>query len=95
MEAGRLWLELNDLALQLDLEVRMEHLEDSEGYQASSGFCRLGGRMVVFIDPRYSMGERCRQLGLALLNAGDLDDLFMVPYVRDFLTKLESEQIEM
>jgi hypothetical protein len=92
MEAGRLWLELNDLALQLELEVRMEHLEDSEGYQASSGFCRLGGRMVAFIDPRYGMTARCRQLGFALLSTGDLDDIFTLPFVRDFLTKLESEQ---
>ncbi|MGD8563213.1 MAG: hypothetical protein PVG60_05960 [Desulfarculaceae bacterium] len=82
---------LNELAGQLGLEVRLESLEDGEGYKAQGGFCRIGDRLVAFVDRRLPPEARARQLGSALSQM-DLNGVYVRPAVRDFLEELKTDQ---
>lgn len=84
MEPAKLWLLLNELAGQMGVEVRLESLAEGEGYQVSGGLCRLGGRMVAFVDRGLTSRGRVRQLGRALAGR-DLSGVYLRPAVRDFL----------
>ena len=84
MDANRLWMHLNELAGQLGVEVRLEILTDDDDYAAHGGLCRLGQRMVAFVDRRLTPEGRNRQLGQAI-NGLDLEGVYLRPAVRDFL----------
>ncbi len=88
MDASRLWMLLNELAGQVGVEVRLEVLTDDEEYAARGGLCRLGQRLVAFVDRRLSPEGRTRQLGLALRGLA-LEGVYLRPAVRDFLQGLE------
>lgn len=87
MERAGLWSLLRAAAEQLGLEVRLDALDGGEQYQVRSGVCRLGPRMVAFIDKRADENGRCRQLGRALLGL-DLEGVYLRPAVRQFLEEL-------
>ena len=87
MESDKLWLLLNDLARRMGVEVRLENLEGDEGYSISGGLCRLGDRLVAFVDRGFSPLGRSRQLGRALSGL-DLESVYLMPAVRDFLENL-------
>ena len=89
MDAQRLWMLLNELASQVGVEVRLERLEDGEGYQVHGGLCRIGGRLVAFVDRKLAMAERNQQLGRAL-GGMDLEGVFLRPAVREFLSQAGS-----
>ena len=90
MEAQKLWLLLNETARQLGVEVRLESLDEGEGYQVNGGLCRVEGRLVAFVDRRLPAETRAAQLGLALVGL-DLESIYLRPVLRDFLAGLESE----
>ncbi len=87
MDDQRLWTLLSELAAQLDVEVRLDHLNAGEQYQVRGGVCRLGGRLVAFVDRRANQAGRNRQLGRALAGLG-LDDIYVKPALREFLDSL-------
>jgi hypothetical protein len=80
---------LNEVADQLGVEVRLETLEDGEEFSSSGGLCRLGHRLVAFVDRRRSPAGRARQLGLAL-HGLNLEGVFLKPVVREYLAQLPS-----
>lgn len=84
MDPQRLWMELNALARQLGVQVRLESLESGEEYQAQGGLCRLGPRLVAFVDRRLDPLARARQLAAALKTL-DLGGVYLRPAVRQFL----------
>lgn len=84
MDANRLWMYLNELAGQLGVEVRLETLTDDDDYEARGGLCRLGQRMVAFVDRRLPPEGRNRQLGQAIEGL-ELEGVYLRPAVRDFL----------
>ncbi|KMY66520.1 hypothetical protein AAU61_15325 [Desulfocarbo indianensis] len=79
---------LNELAGQMGVEVRLEALTDDEDYAARGGLCRLGRRLVAFVDRRLTPEGRTRQLGLALKGM-ELEGVYLRPAVREFLQGLE------
>lgn len=87
MEPRRLWMMLNELAGRLEVEVRLERLQDGEGYESRGGLCRVGGRLVAIVDQRQGDGGRCQQLGRALLEM-DLEGQHMRPALREYLEDL-------
>lgn len=87
MEAERLWTELQQLARQLGVTVRLENLETGEDLRAQGGLCRLGPRLVAFVDRRLAPAGRCRQLGAALGRL-DLEGVYLRPAVRSYLQGL-------
>lgn len=84
MDANRLWMHLTELAGQLGVEVRLEPLTDDEDYDAHGGLCRLGQRVVAFVDRRLTPEGRNRQLGMAIIGL-ELDGVYLRPAVRDYL----------
>ncbi|MCB2189569.1 MAG: hypothetical protein KQJ78_24390 [Deltaproteobacteria bacterium] len=87
MDPAKLFNLLKELAQQLGVEVRLEALEGGEEYRVQAGLCRLGGRLVAFVDRSAPPGERCRQLGRALLGR-DLEAVYLRPAVREYLESL-------
>jgi hypothetical protein len=86
-------MHLNDLAGRLGVEVRLERLEDGEGFQMRGGLCRLGGELVAIVDSRQSPLGRSRQLGRALAGL-DLEGVFVRPVLREFFDQLKEVQKE-
>jgi hypothetical protein len=84
MDPQRLWMQLNELARQLGVEVRLEALDGGEEYQVRGGLCRLGPRLVAFVDRRLAPLGRSRQLAAAL-GALDLGGVYLRPALRQFL----------
>ena len=79
---------LTDLAGKLDIEVRLEQLNDEDHYRVRGGLCRIGGRRVVIVDKRHSPAGRSRQLGRALLACTEPDQVYLVPALREYLEML-------
>ena len=92
MDSARLWMLLNDLAAKLGVEVRLEALASEEEYRVSGGLVRLGGSLVAIIDKALSPAGRASQLGQALLKTGELENIYLMPAVRDYLETLGAGQ---
>jgi hypothetical protein len=92
MDTQRLWMLLTDLAGKLGVEVRLEHLNDDDHYRVRGGLCRIGGKRVVIVDKRHSPAGRSRQLGLALISTAELDQVYLVPALRDYLEELRGPE---
>ncbi len=89
LDPQRLWGFLSELARQMGVEVRLEALEGGEEYLVRGGLCRLGPRLVAFVDRRAPLPGRARQLGLCLLGL-DLEGVYLRPVVREFLEGLKA-----
>jgi hypothetical protein len=74
---------LENLALQLNIEVRYENLTDEE-IPIHSGCCKLSGRSLIMIDLHLPFIERARILARELLRS-DLESLYILPRVREFI----------
>ena len=74
---------LEGVASQLEIEVRYESLDDEE-FSVHSGGCRLLGRSLILIDIHRAPLERARVLAREL-SRHDLEDLYVLPAVRDFI----------
>jgi hypothetical protein len=88
MDPGRLWMLLNDLAAKLGVEVRLESLGNDEDYQTHGGLIRLGGSLVAIIDRGLNPAARVEQLGRALIKTAELDNVYLMPAVREYLDSL-------
>lgn len=75
--------QLENIAAQLAIEVRYESLADEE-ISVHSGGCRFQDRNLIIIDNRRSAGERAQILAREL-SRFDLEDLYLLPRVRDFI----------
>lgn len=84
LEPQRLWMMLNELAGRLGVQVRLERLEDGEGFAVRGGLCRVGGQPVAIVDQRLAPAGRARQLAAALAGL-ELEGVSMVPALREFL----------
>lgn len=74
---------LENIAGQLEIEVRYESLSDEE-ISIHSGGCRLLGRSLIIIDALLSPEGRARVLAREL-SKYDLEDLYILPRIRDFI----------
>ena len=90
IDPHKLWILLNDLARNLGVEVRLESLESGEEYETAGGLCRLGPRLVAFVERGLPPAARNRQLGRALAGL-DREGVFLRPAVREFLDDLARE----
>lgn len=83
--------ELENIATQLNIEVRYENLADEE-LSLHSGSCQLFGRPLIVIDSRCSISEKARLLAHEL-SKYDLEDFYILPLVREFIA-LQSSALE-
>jgi hypothetical protein len=75
--------QLENLAGQLEIEVRYENLVD-EDIPIHSGGCRLSGRSLIMIDLHLPPVERARILARELSHY-DLEAFYLLPRVREFI----------
>ncbi len=74
---------LESIAGQLGIVVRYESLSDEE-ISVHSGGCRLLGHNLIIIESRCPAEERARILARELAKY-PLEDLFILPRVREFI----------
>jgi len=74
---------LESIAAQLEIEVCYEDLSDEE-ILIRSGGCKLLGRNLIIIDSRRPTEEQAQILARELLRY-DLEDLYILPQVREFI----------
>ena len=70
--------ELENLADELDLEIRYETIE------GSGGLCRVGDKRCLILNRSSSPNQLVRVLSLAL-SRFPLEDVFINPHVRELL----------
>jgi len=75
---------LESLARQLEIEVRYESLSDDE-ISVHSGGCKVLGRHFILIDSRRSPFEQAQILARELAKY-ELEDLYILPRVREFIS---------
>lgn len=83
LSASFLLGQLEGIAETLGIQVRYESLADEE-LAIHSGGCRVLGRPLVLIDSRQTPWERARILAREL-SRHDLEDLYILPRVREFI----------
>ena len=74
---------LENLAGQLEIEIRYESLADDE-LPIHSGGCRLLGRNLIIIDLHLPLEKRAQILAREL-SRYDLEALYLLPRVREFI----------
>ena len=84
---AQLWLLLLEVAHALDIEVRLESIEQPELNLRGGGLCRIKGKTVLFIDKRLNVEARLKGLGRAIKRY-NIDEISMRPLARDFLENL-------
>jgi len=82
---------LEGIARQLEIEIRYENLSDDE-ISVHSGGCKVLGHHFILIDSRCSPFERAQILARELAKY-ELEDLYILPRVREFIS-LQSSPLE-
>ena len=85
MKPEHLYQELKDLAEKLQVTVSEQSFK-STGIPVKSGFCLVKGAMHCIIDRNISLHKKNLVLAEALADLPH-EGLYLVPAVRDFLTK--------
>ena len=81
MDAGVLYARLMDLANTLEVEVRTVPVEPP------GGTCRIRGRLMVMLSREATLEEKVDVLARALAAMPGLDDIFILPQVRERLDR--------
>ena len=79
METSALLRELENLAAELDVDVRFEDLDE-----ASGGLCTYGGKTCLLINSQLSPPERVALIAAELASL-PTDHIFVRPQVRELL----------
>ena len=85
MKPELLYQHLENLLEQLDIAIVYENLSDAEGH-TSSGLCKIKGRRFYMMDSAKGLTEKIRLLRECLTQL-DLDEVYVLPAVREFLQK--------
>jgi len=81
MRSSRLLMELEGLAEKMGIQVIHEKLSQSRG-----GLCRLHDEYLLFVEKNLSEDDQVQVL-VSALSRFPLDDIQMLPAVRDLLTE--------
>ena len=85
MKPDQLYQELKDLAEKLQITVSEQNLRKA-GVRVESGLCKVKGKYIYVMDKHKSMYRKNIILARCL-NTMTHEDVYVVPAVRDFLTK--------
>lgn len=85
MKPEQLYQELKELAEKLGITVSERSFQQA-GMSIKSGLCRIKGTYWFIMDKHLPLNKKNQELALYLCRM-PLDDIFIVPAVRDFLDK--------
>jgi hypothetical protein len=89
MKPDKLYQELKDLAEKLGVTVKEQSFR-ATGIQVKSGFCLIKGEMHCIIDKNISQVKKANVLAKSLHDL-PLENVFIIPAVRDFIRKSKPE----
>ncbi|NOY68995.1 MAG: hypothetical protein GXP53_05810 [Deltaproteobacteria bacterium] len=76
-----------EIAGKINIRISEQNLKTT-GVNAKSGLCRIKGEPVFIMDKRLILSEKILLIGNTL-NQFPLDDIYIVPAVRNFLNSFE------
>jgi len=84
MKSEQIYQHLLDVAEKVHIHVSEENLRRSGGVTAKSGLCRVHGKDIFIMDKKATVREKVSLLA-ACLAQWTLDDIYIVPTVRDVI----------
>lgn len=88
MKSEQVYKLLQEVAEKLNIAVKEQNLRTA-GIPVKSGFCIVRDEKLFIIDKHLSCYRKTRILG-TFLSTLPLDDIYIVPKVREILKKFES-----
>ena len=85
MPPGHMIQHLCELADKMGYKVRMEMLG------GSGGPCEIRGTRYLFVDTSLDPMERVEQVAQALCNDPGIEDVYVLPEVREYLRKVQDQ----
>ena len=85
MKPDQLYQELKDLAERIHITVSEQNLKTS-GIKVKSGLCTVKGQQIFIMDKHKSVHKKIRILAEQLATM-PLEDLYIIPAVRELLNK--------
>ena len=85
MKPDQLYQELRDLAEKLDIKIKEKSFRHM-GIKVQSGLCKVRGDDFFIMDKNLSIQIKSRILA-ACLSRKELEDIFMVPALRDYIKR--------
>ena len=89
MRSEDIYQQLLDLAEKLDVTVSEQNLKLS-GFPVKSGLCKIKGRHHIILDKTKTKEEQADVL-IDCLRQFSIDDIYLVPALRDLLTFKKKE----
>lgn len=81
MKPDQIYQHLVDLAEKLGIDVSVQNLKIS-GFSVKSGICRIKGKNRIVLDKHMSKDDQIDVM-IACLRTFSLDDIYIVPAIRD------------
>lgn len=85
MKAEKLYNNLIEVAEKLEITVHEKNLRNA-GLKVRSGLCKVKGKYMFIMDKHVSIHKKNRILA-DCLKKWPCDQIFMIPAVRDYLSK--------
>ncbi|MFO7708981.1 MAG: hypothetical protein R6V84_12475 [Desulfobacterales bacterium] len=92
MKSEELFAELKNVSEKLGVFVEEHNFRDA-GVRVTSGFCTVRGRKLFILDKHKSLSKKIDILG-NFLSEMPLDDVYIVPAVRECITKRAGKEEE-
>ena len=89
MKPDQVYQHLVDLAEKIGIEVSVHNLKIS-GFAIKSGICRIKGKNRIVLDKHLSKDDQIDVL-IDCLRTFSLDDIYIVPAIRDLLNLKSKE----
>jgi len=89
MKTDQIYQHLVDLAEKLDIDVSEQNFKTS-GFPVKSGICKVKGKVRIILDKHKSKNDKIDIL-IESLKTFPLDDIFIVPAIRDLLNGSKKE----
>ena len=75
--------DLKSVAEKLAIEIEIVNLNNQE-FQIRSGYCKMNGKDLILLDKNISLQEQSEIL-LQTLKNFDLEDIYVAPWIREFI----------
>lgn len=93
MKPEQLYRHLIELAEKLNITVSEQNLRNTPGIKVKSGYCIVKGNQMFIMDKHRNIRDKTAILA-AFLSKSALEDIYVVPAVRDVLSKYTNEKTD-
>jgi hypothetical protein len=86
----QLFQDLKEIAEKLGISI-LEHNFRNTGISVKSGFCKVKGKKLIILDKSRSLTDK-NEVILSCLSKMPHEDIYIVPYLRELLSKYNDDQ---